>query len=430
MGTKEKERRKKRMTSAKKGNEALGGFWPSYLHPIDGVGMFKYKEEKDYDLDFVPFVASDRKLQYKRADPGHLYYVVTYDIHSNIGTDEKSVICLRTFGKPCPICKKTNQLVSEGQIVQDSDAHTALKPKRRQLFLVVDRDEPTKLQVYETAYFKSFGVMLKEMLDKDPDNEKGWDTFYDPDGGFTVHVITAKDNFKGRDFNKPVKLSFVKRPEGIPADIAALSYTDEYEPVIDLEGLLIELPAEQLLAMFTGEEDEAPPTKDKEDVAPKAKASPAKDTPKAGAINGAPKTPPPKDGEGTETAKDKGITKGSKVTHKKLGVCEVMKVSPDGSSLTLQDEDGDLHEAVAPSKCELVKEDEDEDEDDAPPPKKPQGKKPAPAKDEDEGDEDEDTEDDEDEEDDDDEDDKPAKKPAGKKPAKDDDDDDDWEDED
>jgi len=81
------------------------------------------------------------------------------------------------------------------------------------------------------------------------------------------------------------------------------------------------------------------------------------------------------------TAKERGIKVGSKVKHKRHGKCDVLKVSGDGTSLTLEDEDGDEFSGIAPSEVELVgkkadaEDDGDDADDDADDP--PKGKKAA-----------------------------------------------------
>ena len=52
--------------------------------------------------------------------------------------------------------------------------------------------------------------------------------------------------------------------------------------------------------------------------------------------------------------------------------CEVMKVSGDGTSLTLEDDEGDTYKAVAPEDVKMIPKDTDdeEEEDETPPPKK------------------------------------------------------------
>lgn len=55
------------------------------------------------------------------------------------------------------------------------------------------------------------------------------------------------------------------------------------------------------------------------------------------------------------TAEERGITRGCFIVHDDYGTCEVIKISEDGLSLTLEDKKGDLHKGVAPAHAELYK---------------------------------------------------------------------------
>jgi hypothetical protein len=84
------------------------------------------------------------------------------------------------------------------------------------------------------------------------------------------------------------------------------------------------------------------------------------------------------------TAKEAGLKKGMKGEHEDYGLCEIVRISGDGTSLTLMDEAGDTHKGIACGEIEVekkkttkkkptkkttkkkppVKEEDDEEEDD------------------------------------------------------------------
>lgn len=83
---------------------------------------------------------------------------------------------------------------------------------------------------------------------------------------------------------------------------------------------------------------------DDEPPAPKAKAKPkpsADDDDEPAPAKGAPKT-----------AEEVGIEQGTMVVYKNLE-CEVVKVSRDGTSLTLEDDDGEVWRAISPGEVKL-----------------------------------------------------------------------------
>lgn len=389
MANKEKEKKKRKLASAKKGNDAMSGFRPPYLNIPSGVEMFKFDKDRDYNIDIIPYEVGEGNPW---ADAGELYFCRPVYIYKDIGTDEKSRCSPKTFGKSDPVAKEIVKMVRKGTIKDGSDEHKAMQDKMRVLYWIYDRDEPEKgVRLFDSAYFKSFGVLLKNAMDKDPDDDKGYQTFHDPDGGFSLMVTVSPDVFNGKEFIKPVKVSFIKRPEGIPEEIL--------EQAKCLDDMPIEIEGEELLKIFLGEtEPEAPAGEEADDDGDDTddEDTPPPAPPKKPAAKAPAEKPPaptkPADDEGDETAEDLGIVKGAKVKHKALGECTVVKVSPDGTSLTLKDSDGDVHTAIAPSKVTLVKEE-------AKPAKADKGgKKPAPPP-EDEDDIDNDSDSDEDSED-------------------------------
>lgn len=63
----------------------------------------------------------------------------------------------------------------------------------------------------------------------------------------------------------------------------------------------------------------------------------------------------PKGKKKQKTAKECGISLKDKVKHAELGICEVTHISGDGTSLKLKDKSGEVHMAMAPEDCTVIK---------------------------------------------------------------------------
>lgn len=400
MATKsQREKRKERTVSARKMVEKRqADTGRSSIESPDGIPFFQIKKAGTYRINILPYVVGKGNPY---AEEGDLHFERTYYVHRGIGADENSYACPRkNANKPCPICEDRAKLAKDPDT--DPDLLKSLKPADRQLWLVEDLNEKDKgVQLWDVAHF-NFGKQLEAMI-RNADEGDNYEYFADPKKGFILKLGVTEESFAGRTFFKVSTVEFKPRSKPLDEDLVEHGIClDDCIKVIkyeDLKKIYLQLDEEdedgkgkkgKKKSKEDDDEDEDQDDED-EDEAPKKKGK-------------------------EKTAKQLGIKAGMQVEHEDFGTCDVMKVSGDGTSLTLEDEDGKEHKAVNPNDCTLVDGDtdeEDEEEDEAPKKKK----KP---KEEDEDDEEEEEEDsDEDEEEDEDE---PSPKKKKKKPADDDDD--------
>lgn len=241
----EKEKRKRRYSDAKTVmNEHDEGFSPTSFKLPEGVELFKFKEEKVYKIDVIPYTVGEGN---PRVDEGYDHYERTYWVHRGIGPNQESYACLaKTFGKKCPVCEHRQRLQkdpeSDAQLIKD------LKPKERQLWLVYDYDEPDKgVQVMESAFYKSFGELLYAKV-KASDDEDGFESFFHLEDGMTLKVSVEEDTFNGRAFFKPTNIEMRPRKKPLPSSI-----TDD---VPCLDELPIELSYKELKEKLMAEPPE------------------------------------------------------------------------------------------------------------------------------------------------------------------------------
>lgn len=425
--------REERQSTARRRAETHqgGGFARTTFKVPKGISVWKPKAGETYTVDILPFKASKRKFMQSItfADPGFEHYERTFFTHPRIGPNENAYVCsAATFDKPCFPCEYRMKLAKkDGAAEQEIKA---LYAKERQLFCVWDHADKSKgPQLWEVS-FHLFGKLLDTRI-KSAKNGR-YDGFYFPDAeGKTLELTFVEKQMGTNKFSEVVSIDFMDRDEEIPEEVLA--------KVPCLDDLIIETPYDRLKKIFLQEpdaedgagddggapdEDDDKPVKKKpakkkppvdddddltenedDDVKPTAKKKPAKDddddldddpkpakkTAKAAIeddddVKPVKKKPPVDDDDDTKPAKKKeptadelGLEVGMEVTYKGLD-CVIQKISGDGTSLALKDEDDAIHKAIGPDEVRIPKPAAkkkppvDDDDDDPKPVKK---KKPA-----------------------------------------------------
>jgi hypothetical protein len=341
----------------------------------DGVQFFSLPKPGTYRIDILPYIVGKGNPY---SEPGMAHYERTFWVHRGVGVNQDSYCCPRkTFNKKCPIC--TYQAALRRDPNHDKDVVKELEPKERQLWWVKDLSEPQKgYQLWDISYHL-FGKLLKTVL-AGADDDDTYDQFARLDTGLTLKLTVEEKSYQGHSFREVKAIEFKARKS---------QYDDSvFDELACLDDIPKEFDHDTLKKIFMQQdsEDEDQPTKkkapqvDDEDDAPppKKKAKPA------AVEDDEDDTPPPKKKpehlKNMQTAEEKNIVVGSIVQHSTLGKCNVIHVSPDGTSLRLEDEEGTVHRAQAPEDCELETETPkkkkakpaavEDDEEDAPPPKK------------------------------------------------------------
>jgi len=402
MVTTKADKRKSRYASAKRTVEDHDkGFTPNTFD-ANGMDVLRIDSKGTQNLDILPSVAGKNN---PHVDEGELCYACTYWVHPRLGPNNEWFTCnRRTFGKSakCYACEKRAKLAKKGD-EDDEPEIEALKTSERQLFYLKHKngDEPKKTQIFDVAYYgkgQGFGEMLANNIDAMEEDDERLN-FFHLSGGATLKAKFKGDKFKGKTYYKPSHMEFVARKKDYPESIL-----DKLAP---LDSLIKEADYDEMKAAIEGEEDEDD-KKGRKKRKKKGKPRDEEDEEEEDEQDEDEEEDDEEDEESDEeeeegdsetTADDLGIEVGSTVKHKKLGKCEVVHVSGDGTSLRLKDEDGEVHRAIPPETCKLLETEEEEDEDEDESPKK-KGKKKVKKKTKrarDEEDEDEEEEEDEEE---------------------------------
>jgi hypothetical protein len=213
----------------------------------EGNKLFKIAKAGIYKFDVIPYEVS-RPTPY--ADVGELYYEYTYFAHFNVGPSKKAIVCPRTIGKKCPICDMWDD-VQKDPSENDEDYRQALKPKKRQLYYIVDvRDRDSGIQIFESSYH-NFGKGLQTRIeaakeDEDEDYEEIL-RFADLDSGLTIKAHFEEGYIGSFAYYLCSKPDFVEREKQYDESLL--------EGLPPLDSTIIVLPQKKILAMFEGTEE-------------------------------------------------------------------------------------------------------------------------------------------------------------------------------
>lgn len=334
--------------------EEHGSDWNKAWKLPPGMKQLKIESEDIFKLNFLEYVLSDganERFAKCYADDGFAYFERTFYTH-RLGPNNESHTCpALTFGKPCPVCEFKGRLAK-----QDYEKHketiSNLRASERQLFAVEDVDEaPGEVQILEYSNYY-FGQYLDEKVKKKARQNIKYRNWSDPDDGFTLVLSPTKDKkskYKGFIISD---IEFEPR-DPIPDDLL--------DQVPCLDDLILETPYDKMKRLMDfGDDDDGvdephqddPPRKGREPRNSRAERNgdtDAESGPEKPARRGKPEPEKPKD----MTAEEAGIEVGDDVTYRR-GTWQVKKISGDGTSLTLKNEDGDTETGVGPDEVELL----------------------------------------------------------------------------
>ena len=333
MAKSRQQREERRKVSGKRrAEEHKGGFASTSINVTDSVTLFSVDNGKPKRLEIIPYEVKGDDNPY--ADKGDLHFERTYFTHRDVGPNGDTYVCpAKTAGKKCPICEHRAKLVKDPDA--DEDIIKEMGPKERQLWNVFDHDDPDAgVQVWDVSYHL-FGKHLDKKI-KDADEDEEYEFFADPEDGLTVKVGFEEKSFGSTKFYDANNIEFKKRSSSISDDIL--------DQAQDLDGLLIIKPYDELKRVFLQMDDE-PSKKEEEEEEVETPPKKLRGASRAKEQDKPPKEAPAKRAK-APTAKDKGLEQGEGVVHKEFGECTIFRISKDGLSLLLLDEDDETHKNV------------------------------------------------------------------------------------
>jgi len=320
-------------------HRATGG--ATHLNIPSGVELFTPEPGKTYRMDMSLYKVGKHNPFCR--NEGWLYYELTYYIHGRVGPNNEVYCCPSKMRRePCPICEYRAKLENAGPPKGEGRSEwwkrevLPFMPKERQLWLPhVRGNDDEKVMLWDVSHF-TFGKLLDQLRKAGSEDEDYKREFDDPKGGACLAVTFTEESGGGFTFTKAVGIEFKSRPKGM--NPALLDHG------IDLESVPIVASYDDIKRAFYQEEPDDHSEPEKSQPKGRKASEPADDDD----FDDEPEKAPPKKSAGkAEKAADvpPKIVVGQKVRHRKLGVCEVLKVSGDGTSLVLEDEDGNPHKA-------------------------------------------------------------------------------------
>lgn len=196
--------------------QRAGGY--GYLSLPEGIKVFKEEEDSNVKLDIIPYIVNeevhlDRNDQEQIAVPGEIWYKRPFYIHHNIGSgdDKTKVVCLKTIGKPCPICEFRKKLMDGDADKKETDA---LRPSLRNLYLVIPighKDYEEELHIWDISQY-----CFQKLLNKAVSEEEDYEDFPNLEGGLTLKISFESEsigNSKKTTFSKAWNVKFLERAE-------------------------------------------------------------------------------------------------------------------------------------------------------------------------------------------------------------------------
>lgn len=204
-----------------------------YLNLPSGITVLELdKDTTKFELDFLPYEVTDdahpdKDTQADIAVKGSLWYRRPFKVHRNVGSNNDSVVCPRSFGHPCPICDYQKKRIKDGA---DKEEFKLLYPKPRSLYIVRIPGEED-IHVWDMSD-KLFQEVLNETLQEEQDAM----CFPDLEEGKTLEIrIKWKElgdntfpEVRNIEFNnrKPIDESILEEVPNLDQMLKVLSYKE------------------------------------------------------------------------------------------------------------------------------------------------------------------------------------------------------------
>ena len=361
------DRRERRLadSSRRDAMHASGSGWTTLNIP-KGVEVFTPPKEGAVRFDMVPFEVGDGN---PCAHKGEWYYERTFFVHRGIGPNNETYVCpAKTAKKPCPICEHRAALARDPDA--DQDLFKSLKPKERQVFLIrtITKEGPDdKVKLFESSFF-TFGELLDKKRQDAEEDEEHIIRFDDPRAGSTLKASFREKDAGGYKFTECYSIDFKLRPKGLEEELL--------DHGICLDDVVVIRSYDDLKRLFFQEPEVEEESDEDDEPTPKVKKSVVKKP--ANDEEEEEDEPAPKAG----IVEDVGLEVGMRVKHREFGICKITRISGDGTSLTLKDEEDEQHKAIAVEDVKPLpapaKKSSADDEEEEPAPKAKTVKKPAP----------------------------------------------------
>lgn len=191
-----------------------------YLNLPKDVGVFKEEVTSGrnrIELDILPYLVTlpGHPDKEEGAVEGEYWYRRPYWVHYSVGGDNKTIICPKTIGKPCPICEYRQKQFKDPDIKKEDIIQ---KPQQKNLYAVIvlnQKDyEKDKIYVWDIAQ-GNFQAALVDDLAERPELE----IFPNLEDGLTLSIRFNEETFNRTKFPQAGRIDYYERDYSYPESI-------------------------------------------------------------------------------------------------------------------------------------------------------------------------------------------------------------------
>ena len=200
------------------------------------VVFFSPKQDNIYKIDIVSYVIKTKhhpRVADGKWKVGETDYRLDVWVHKAVGPSETMVVCPKnTYGKPCPICDEAERARKEGR----QEDYKAFKAKRTVYYNVIDRDDPTKIKIFQTSHF----LFEKELIEeaKNSTEDGSYVDFANEKKGYSVQFRGSKATTGTTEYTAFKGFKFYERKEDLTKWVPKAHSFDEMLVVYDANKLL------------------------------------------------------------------------------------------------------------------------------------------------------------------------------------------------
>ena len=229
------------LSNSETGNRYGGAGFRDFISPANGLEKWKPSAGIN-KIDIIPYNASPKHpfVVTKQVDEGDTFYFLEVFVHKGVGASQSNHVCLRQFGKRCPVCEEGNRLHNLGTPAGD-EASKKLWASRRIIYLVHDLIN-NKYGYWDTG-FKSVQQKLNSLAQFEMDGNGAKVDVFDWEEGRTIQFVGTEKTFNGNKYIEPDGFNFAKRQ---PLSDEVLSHS------VDLSTMLNVLNEEALEKVLAG----------------------------------------------------------------------------------------------------------------------------------------------------------------------------------
>ncbi|KKN43526.1 hypothetical protein LCGC14_0702490, partial [marine sediment metagenome] len=218
-------------------------------------GIERFEASKRMELAIVPYKVSVENHP-DQVNMGDKWYRKPFKIHRNVGIENKTIVCPKSFGLACPICEEVSRIYKKAKDAGEKEAKrlraeaSALGAKDRDLFNVYFPDkEEEGVMVWDVSYHNFSKKLNAELTDEKADED--WYCFWLEKDGYTLKVRMAEETLGENTFLKADRIDFEERKGSIPKAIL--------EQAVDLDTCLRVMSYDEIENLYLGAGDAGVP---------------------------------------------------------------------------------------------------------------------------------------------------------------------------